>query len=224
MSVLDRIKLVGFPDSQYVKKETDKTMIHIHHTAGSSSPYDVVSYWENTPERVATHFVIAGPPPKGVTAWQDGQIIQVYSTKYWGYHLGLKAENLPAGSKSTEYLNSAAIGIELCNWGQLAKTVDGKFKTWSGSYVPADAVSELNYRGFKYYHTYSEKQLQSLKELLQFLGDKWKIPLTFKGMEMFDLSLRAFKGEPGIWTHTSYRKDKVDCPPQPALVEMLRSL
>jgi hypothetical protein len=36
--------------------------------------------------------------------------------------------------------------------------------------------------------------------------------------------MRAFKGEAGVYTHNSVRKDKIDIAPQPKIVEMLKNL
>jgi len=43
---------------------------------------------------------------------------------------------------------------------------------------------------------------------------------------MWDVSQRALSGEPGIWTHVSYRQKpgKTDCHPQPELIEMLKTI
>ncbi len=136
MGFLDQIKMVALPDAQFIKEETPKSMIVLHHTASSASPYGVIEYWATTPERVATHFVIAGAPPPNVTAWYDGQIYQTYSSKYWGWHLGLKEARLPVGSKDSTFLNSHSIGIEICNWGPLEKVGEGRYKSWSGAFVP----------------------------------------------------------------------------------------
>jgi hypothetical protein len=46
---------------------------------------------------------------------------------------------------------------------------------------------------------------------------------------MFDINDRALGGEPGVWTHTSYRPypdshQKWDCHPDPNLKAMLRTI
>jgi hypothetical protein len=225
-SVLERIKLVEFPEDQYFREETPKKQIYLHHTAGNANPFSVVEDWKRTPERVATSFVIAGKPTSGMTQWTDGQIIQCYSSKYWGYHLGLKAANLPPGSKSPMEIQKTSIGIEICNWGWLTKNSKGNFINYVGGIMKPEEVVDLGtpYRGYRYWHNYTDAQIASVKDLLLFLGDRYKIPLTFKGMEIFDIDNRAFLGEPGVYTHTSVRKDKWDIYPHPKMIEMLRGL
>lgn len=227
MSVLEKIKMVPFATSQYMDESSPKTQIFVHHTASSPNPFGVVDWWITTPEKVATSFVIGGKPDKS-GKWQDGEILQCFSSAKWAWHLGLKASHLKAGgskASTNTTLNREAIGIEICNWGGLTKTADG-FKTYVGSKVPDDEVIEYPtpYRGYKYYQKYTPAQIQNVKELLQFLCDKWNIPSAYKGDRMFNICAEALQGEPGIWTHTSVRPDKSDCHPQPELIAMLKSL
>ena len=70
---------VQFPDNQYIKEETAKTQIVLHHTASGPGIDGDVAWWRKTPERVATHYIID----------RRGQIFQLFDLKYWGYHLGL---------------------------------------------------------------------------------------------------------------------------------------
>ena len=226
MSVLEKIKFVPLPDTQYMKEATNKTQIFIHHTAGGSNPMAVVSYWERTPERVATSFVIGGKPTLANSGWEDGAIIQCFSSKYWGHHLGIKSANMPAGSKSSLDLQKHSIGIEVCNFGPLTKQADGTFTNYVRGKMKPEEVLDLGheFRGFQYWHSYTDAQLASLKELLAFLCDRWVIPKMYNGTDMWDLSTRAFAGEPGIWTHVSVRKDKTDMYPHPQLIAMLKDL
>jgi len=41
---------------------------------------------------------------------------------------------------------------------------------------------------------------------------------------MWEVSKKALKGESGIFTHNSIRKDKTDIFPQPEMIQMLKSL
>lgn len=225
-NVLERIKLVDFPEEQYMREETPKTQIYLHHTAGNSNPFGVVEDWARNPERIATAFIIGGKPPKGITQWYDGQIVQAFSSKYWAHHLGIKATAIPPRSKPPMDIARGSIGIEICNWGFLTRRPDGQFINYAGGIMKQDEVFDLgyNYRGYRFWHDYTDAQLQATRDLLIFLGDRWKIPLTFKGPEIFDICNRAFMGEPGVWTHTSVRRDKTDCYPHPKLIDMLKSL
>lgn len=227
MSVLEKIKLVPFSPQQFLDEAVDKYQIYIHHTASSPDPYGVLKWWESTPERVATAFVIGGAPGSS-TKWKDGDIIQAFGSNKWAWHLGLTQKHLTAGgpkAKTNTYLNKFSIGIEICSWGQVTKTDKG-FVNYAGGRVADWEVCELAkpYKGYKYYQKYTEAQLQNTFDLLKFLGDKWNIPVKYKGDRIFDICPEALQGEPGVWTHTSVRPDKFDCFPQPELITMLSAL
>jgi N-acetyl-anhydromuramyl-L-alanine amidase AmpD len=227
MNFLDRITLIQQPDNQYMKEETAKDTIYLHHTEGNANAVSVIDYWNSSPERVGTAFIIDG----------YGKIFQCFSSKYWSWHLGGESQLYPKGrhtldprQSSAQELNRKSIGIELCSWGPI-KSVTGTnykpaFMTRSGEYIDAAKVRQLEkpYRGYSCYQFYTPAQLVSLKDLLRYLSDKWKIPTTWKGMGMFDISANALVGEPGIWTHTSVRTDKYDCWPQPELIDVLTTL
>lgn len=218
------------PDDQFVNKVFDKHQIYVHHTASSRDPYGVVDWWRKTEEAVSTAFVIAGKEGKRKDgkAWNDGDIVQCFSSKKGGWHLGLKQSHLNAGkpgNKTSTWLNMHTIGIEICNWGQLTKTSNG-FKTYAGTIVKDEDVVEYSdkFRGYQFYERYTDAQLENTRQLLRYLCDVYEIDPKFKGMEIFDIDKRALRGENGIWTHVSVRPDKFDCHPQPELVQMLQSL
>lgn len=223
MSINNKIVWSPLNAGQYIREAVAKKSIYIHHTAGSASPQGVLRWWNETKTRVGTAFVIGGKPTRASHTWEDGELVQAFSSKYWAYHLGLKKANMPPGSASSRDLNSQAIGIELCNWGYLTKR-DGKFYTYVNSVVPEDEVITLDwkYRGHYHWHRYTDAQITILEELIVAMADKYEIPTCYKGDQMFELDMRAFENEPGIWTHTSVRADKTDCSPQPHLIEMLK--
>jgi N-acetyl-anhydromuramyl-L-alanine amidase AmpD len=209
----------NLPESNYFKVACDKKIICVHHTAGNSNPLAVVDDWKNRTDHVATAFIIGGKPKAGDKTFVDGDIVQAFSSKYYAYHLGLKTNmNVPIAKSS--------IGIELCNFGWLTKKADGKYYTYVNSVVPAEEVIELDkeYRGYKYWHKYTDGQLLSLRDLLIYLCDKYNIPKKYQGDEIFDLNQRALNGESGIWSHTSFRSDKFDISPQPSIKRILSTL
>lgn len=228
MSVLDEITMFPLQPSQYINEESVKTQIYLHHTASSSNPFSAIRWWQTTPERIGTSFVIGGPPPPKTTeSWVDGQILQAFGSKKWAWHLGIDFKGVVKTSqfKSNKELNKNSIGIEICNWGQLKKTPDG-FKTYTGKILPDSLVVEYPtpFRDYLYYEKYTNAQLEQTRKLLAFLCERWGIPKTFMGMQIFDLDTRAFTGTPGIFTHVSVRKDKNDCHPQKELVDMLKAI
>jgi len=209
---------VDFPKTQYLQEEHPKKQIYLHHTAGRSNGVNTFKYWASNPERVATCVCISGPGSV------DGQIVQGYSSKYWGYHLGIKQSVFAAHGVPYTSLDKISIGIEICNWGQLSYT-DGKFYNYVGGEVPESDVIKLDkpYKNHLYFHNYSDAQIESTRELLVLWNQKYGIPLTYHE-DIWQVTPRALKGEAGVFTHNSVRKDKVDIYPHPKMIAMLKSL
>lgn len=226
MNILNKsedIKLFDFPKTQYIQEEKPKVQIYLHHTAGNSDPFGVFTYWSTNIERVATCVTIGGKPKKK-DDFVDGQIVQGFPSKEWAYHLGLKESTFHKFNLPYKSLDRNAIGIEICNWGQLTRK-NSRFYSWSNNIVPDEEIIELEkpFRGFKYFHNYTDAQIVSVEKLLRYWGEKYNIPLKYHE-DIFDVNARALNGESGVFTHCSVRYDKVDIYPHPKLIEMLKSL
>lgn len=214
------IKQVAFPESQYIKEEHPKKQIYLHHTAGNASGENVFQGWAGNKERIATCVSISGKGSNTV----DGQIIQGFSSKYWAYHLGLKESTFQSVGVPYQSLDKISIGIEICNWGQLTEK-NGKFYNYVNKVVPADEVIKLDkpYKKHQFFHNYTDAQIASVKDLLLLWNNKYGIPLDYNE-DIWDITPRALKGEKGVFTHNSVRRDKVDIYPHPKMIEMLKSL
>ncbi len=211
------------PANCYFQEEIPKTQIFIHHTAGGSNAANVINGWKTRTDRVSTAFVIAGKPASATSGYNDGDIYQAFPSKHWGYHLGLKKAVFTEQGVPYKPLDKTSVAIEICNWGAVTPK-NGKYETYiPNAFVPEADVLPLDYKGKTHYHLYTDAQLAALKDLLVYLCEKYNIPKTYNA-GMFDISKDALTGTPGIWTHTSVRKDKVDCSPQPKLLEVLKSL
>lgn len=209
---------VDFPDNQYYKKQQTKTQIVLHHTVSGQGVNGDIAWWRSTADRIATAIIID---------WK-GDIYQCFSSKYWGHHLGIKASNNVA-------LNKASIGIEIDAWGGLVRKAklwypakwDGKLKKYvaNTSIAPIEKVQQYSngFRGFYGFEKYTKEQIEAVRQLLVYWNDTYGIPLGYNE-DMWNVSPRALSGEPGVWSHVSYRNDKSDCHPQPNLVKMLKSL
>jgi hypothetical protein len=273
------------PSDEYFPNKTEKDTIILHHTAGSHRPDWVINAWDKDrskggkPSRVGTHYVIGGLSTRDNNSDWDGKILEAVPLDGWIHHIGSKNSN-------NVELNKKSIGIEICNYGPLTKSKDGTFYTYVNSIVPEDQVIDLgkNFRGFRYYHSYTDKQLSSLRDLIYDLSSKFGIDVCKGINELFEVydervldmnvfnqqiflnskgylgmngkplvedgisgrhtnyalrtykdakrgNVKAFEYQPlaneggrGIWSHTSYRKDKFDVYPHPKLIEMLQSL
>lgn len=229
---LSEIIQVNFSETQYYREETPKSQICLHHTVSSGSADGVISWWNQDPQKIATQFIIDG----------TGKIFQLYSSKYWAHHLGIKSTFLQKmgftdhGTRNV-LLNKSSIAMEICNWGGLVKADDGtfhpaKWDTTLKKYVPYMKVTiadenvqiyDKPFRDFLYFEKYTPEQIISVGRLVVYLCDKWGIPKTYNS-SLWDVSKNALGGVPGIWSHVSYRQDKSDLMPQPEMIDMLKSL
>ena len=223
---LTKIKMYPFPEDRYFKEEQKKTQVVLHHTVSGPSVDGDINTWLGEKYRVATALIID----------RDGTPYQLFSSKYWAYHLGAGDHNQDRRS----------IGVEIDNWGgltigtgnpkifrhdsqrmipwHLKVTDQSKYYTYYGNAVnvPVQYYPE-GFRGYKYFEKYTDAQIQTVGELLLFWKKMYGIPLTFHG-DMWELNQKAMSGEPGIWTHDSFRQDKSDTHPQPELIEMLQAI
>lgn len=219
-----KLTQTSFPENQYIKEKQNKVQIYLHHTAGNADPFAVFTGWASNAERIATCVSIGGKPTSTTSKWEDGEVVQGFSSQFWAYHLGLKESTFQKYNLPYKSLDKISIGIEICNWGQLTLK-SGKFFNYVNRIVPDNEVGELaqTHRGYKYYHAYTDAQISATKDLLLLWKEKYGIPLTYNP-DIWDITQRALKGESGVFTHNSVRLDKVDVSPQPKLIEMLKAL
>ncbi|MCD6067906.1 MAG: putative peptidoglycan binding protein [Bacteroidetes bacterium] len=228
------IKNIPLKKGEYYEAEIAKDTIVIHHTAGGHRPDWTIAGWNGDRTandeqlRVATAYIIGGISTYDNDVSWDGVICNCFPDQYWAHHLGLTTSNNAA-------LNKKSIAIEICNYGPLKLSFDGKYYNYVNKPVPEEMVVKLEtpFKGYQYYHRYTDKQLSALKDLLLDLGTRYNIDLKSglpallnegKGAEAFLQHPDAIEGKPGLWTHTNVRKDKSDCSPQDNLIAMLKGL
>lgn len=214
------------PEDQYIKNPTKKEYLFIHHTAGWNNPYRVVDMWGSDKRgRIGTQYVIGGINPKTGDDSYDGVVLRCFEDEYYAWHLG----------SVDRYMHKHSIGIELCNFGYATKR--GKnFYSYTGTKLDESQIIDLGYkfRGHRYWQSYSDKQLKSLRNLIVYLTELNGIS-TYLGLqeklnymspkEAFEYSEEARHGEvKGILSHASVRKDKYDVSPQENLIDMLLGL
>lgn len=213
------------PKDEYSASKTIKEYVFLHHTAGNHNPYQTIDIW-NSDKRgtIATEFVIGGVALNGNDEF-DGEIVQAFPEGFWAYHLG----------GVNRHMHHHSVGIELCNFGQLREKRD-KFYTVYGQVVPEKYVIDLGFkfRGHRYFHNYTDNQIESCKNLLLYLKNRDKFDVN-KGLKQylndfdvdiaFDYFTNAVEGKVrGILSHTNVRRDKMDIYPHPKLIEMIKSL
>ena len=220
----------NYPVLKYYRELFDKKQIALHHTVSGNGVAGDIAWWIRSLFRIGTAFIID----------REGVIHQLFNSKYYAYHLGVKTSTLNQKGiigMTSKNLNAQSIGIEIDSWGGLIKEKDlyypAKWDSKRNLYVPNYKCNPLfssqvvkyqdGFRGFFYYEKYTEKQIESLFHLLRYLTTTHSIP-RFYNADMWDVSGKALAGQKGIWSHVSYRKDKADCHPQHELIKMLKKL
>jgi hypothetical protein len=209
------------PEGTYFKGPVPKDWIFLHHTAGWENPYQVADMWaRDNRGNVATEFILGGPSVKNGSTKYDGELIQCFPEGGYGWHTGT--------GNSVMHRNSVA--IEVCNMGQI---VNGK------TYVntPADPSQIVKlakpFRGFQFWHRYSDEQIRVLKNWIIYCANKYSIDprvglveyIKAKGADGFDVcDVAKVQATPGLYTHTNVLRSKVDMFPQQELIDMLLSL
>jgi hypothetical protein len=236
------IKKYFLPKGEFLPGPTNKKSIFLHHTAGYNNPYAIVDMWAKDPQGpIGTQYVIGGPHPATGDERYDGEIVQCFDDKNYAWHLGIGNTDV----------HRSSIGIELCNFGwvtpggyqdlRMRKWVaknPNSFYTYTGLEIQKEQVVDLGFefRGYKYFHGYSEQQIQSLQFLIKFVGEKLGINIysgIYKRLKNGDHPLKAF----GYWSDAKYGRvegmfchsnvvefGKWDLAPQPKLIEMILSL
>ena len=235
------IENAHMPRSEYRTSDEPKEWVFIHHTAGWNSPFKTIRNWSRDSRgQVATEFVLGGQKITNGDAEFDGVIAQAFPEGGYGWHLGI----------GNNIMHRASVGIEVNNFGFLTeggyykringiktwiKKTPGKFYTYVGTEAAEDQIVQLKeeFRGHKFWHRYSDKQIIELKKLLQYIGERDNIDIRQglpklikeKGAEAFDIcSVSMCQDTKGLWSHTNCRTTKVDMFPQQELIDMLLSL
>jgi N-acetylmuramoyl-L-alanine amidase len=179
-------------ESFYYPQVAPKQRIALHFTAGYlKGDMHQLSLPDN---HVSTPFVIA----------RDGTIYQLFSSKYWSYHLGKGA----AGGN--EPMSRGSVAIELSNVGPLKLRNSTLFDPYGSEYCKecdSSAYVKLPspYRGYTYFATFTAQQYSSLKVLLQYLSTTYSIPLKLlPEKQRYDV-YPAVASWRGITSHVNYQ-------------------
>ena len=188
----------------------DKQRIVLHFTAGVLTG-DLKALTGQLKGRLKT---ISVPFVMG----RDGSIYRPFSSAAWAWHLGgfVKGKNNKAIRVAEQ---KATIGIEISNIGPLKKKGDILKTIYKSDYCTLDQTDrytalENPYRGYKYWATYTDEQINSLIILLRYLTASYDIPREFIPEESrYETDVANTLQFKGIVSHVNYRKDKSDLGP-----------
>jgi N-acetylmuramoyl-L-alanine amidase len=188
--------------SHYYEEETVKKKIALHFTMGYLKG-DIATL---TKGHVSVPFVIG----------RNGNIYNLFASKYWSYHLG------PSAIGGNTAMSKESIGIEISNIGPLKKIGNNLVTTYSDSDVYC-SLSETQYytklankyRGYEYFAKFTDAQYKSTIKLIKFLCAKYDLPKTFvaEDKRYNVLTEQEFTNFKGIVSHVNCRTDKVDIGP-----------
>lgn len=251
LSAEPKYKFIYFPETNYIRKATQKVQVVLHHTASGDNIASDIQWWERNSNHVATPFIVG----------RRGEIFQLFSTDYWAYHLGITSELLVqynAGSVTNQMLNENSIGIEIDSWGGLVASggywypaISPTVANTKATPIPIKDVIEYKgpqypkgFHGYYAFERYTPEQINAVKTIITALSNKWteiKKNLGYvndiyssDNVNMwgtYDIATNkwsavhdAYIQKPGVWTHVSYIPSNSDCHPQPELIDMLKSL
>ncbi len=134
--------------------------IIIHYTAGSSANASI--NWLCDKKAKASAHVVIG---------RDGDITQLVSFDKISWHAGASSWD------DKQALNPYSIGIELDNAGPLHRQGDGWFSWFGREYDPSEVLisTHKNRSEESGWHTYTEAQIESCRDLCSVLVDKYPI-------------------------------------------------
>ena len=167
------------PSQDYIKTATAKDMIVVHYTAGGSLAGAEATLAIR--DYVNVHYCID----------LDGKVYQYFDEKYWAYHTGTNQADA-----------KRSIGIEIVNWGHLSRKGNTLY-TWTGKKLDwSDVVRCTKFRGFEYWQKLTDKQVESLRELIA--------------------EIKSRHGIRRVTTHAKIKTTKLDYPPDyPQLIGII---
>jgi hypothetical protein len=216
-------KIVWVPN--FYPGPVEKHWMILHHTAGWDNPYQVADIWSKDDKTVGTEWVVGGQHVNNIQTKYDGKILKVMPSGSYAWHLTIGNNNL----------HRESVGIEICSFGGLTEK-NGKYYNYVGTEVHPGQVCDVgyNYRGSRYFHKLSDKQIESVKSILEYEQATNKIDMRkglpelikTKGVEyafnMCDTNYMI--KNPGLYTHGNAYAQKNDIFPQKELIDMLLSL
>lgn len=207
-------------DDNYYTEKTEKRFIFLHSTNAGFRPDYSINMWncdKMSKLRHANHFVIGrNSVSTNNTSW-DGKTLITFDDSYWAYN------NIDDNID----LNKSSISIDICNYGTLIKGTDNNFYNSTNKIIPPDNVIELKtpYKGITYFEKYTDKQIESLYNLINYLINKHNIHINrhIYNQKWFEYNPIMISGS-GIRTNGQVDMNTVDIFPQKNLIDMLNTL
>jgi N-acetylmuramoyl-L-alanine amidase len=136
--------------------------IIIHYTAGPSMQ-SAVNTFKDKNKKSSAHLVVG----------LDGKVTQMVAFDTIAWHAGKSSYQGRSG------FNKYSIGIEIVNPGYLQKVGD-KYQAWYGTLYNEDKVVKATHKNestARYWHIYSEEQIETVFNICRLLKDKYNIEM-----------------------------------------------
>ena len=188
--------------SYYYPTKTTKKSICLHFTVGYIK--SDVSSLTKPENHVSVSYVVD----------RSGRIYELFPDSDWSYHLGSDA----IGGNGV--MSKQSIGIEISNFGPLTQSGDNLLNAYKQIYCKTSETEyydKLSYRGYNYFASMTNEQIEAVAALIKYLGKKHNIPMNFKNDDEPFASAENAVSFSGIFYHTNVRKDKFDWPFGPSL-------
>jgi N-acetylmuramoyl-L-alanine amidase len=133
----------------------------LHYTASNNINSDIRTLYESTKE-ASVQFLID----------TDGKVYQLMPANRIAWHAGKSRLGNRTG------MNKYSIGIEIVNPGYLVQKSDGSLATWYNEPVKPENAIKLQHKNEnfeRFWHIYTHKQIDSVKELCQALYEAYNI-------------------------------------------------
>lgn len=200
----------------------DKIILTNTETSGSITEAQGKIAWlrNKTQMRYNYTFLIGGKGNENMN-W-DGIIARSFDDRYWAQHTKVSNRQIENN------INATSISIALCNYGPLAIDSYSNIVNLHGQIVEDDEVFDLGrtWNGFRYFHKYTNRQLDSMVDLLKYLMEKYKINRMRKGYSQhwwFEYNQHANISKSGIWNMANFSPG-LGLTPQPELISAMNSL
>lgn len=162
--VLEGAGVISMDSPNHSGELTPDTII-IHFTAGGSGESSA-KYLCSSQAQASAHLVVG----------RDGSVYQLVPFNKVAWHAGSSSYIFPDGERRAGF-NNSSIGIEIDNAGNLEKCGD-QYKSWFGRLYTAGEVFEGIHRNEtspRYWHTYTEKQIEAVQEICSLLINEYGI-------------------------------------------------
>jgi N-acetyl-anhydromuramyl-L-alanine amidase AmpD len=202
---------------QYIAKSTEKTQIYLCHSVSGDNAEDYVASLPQAP-----HYVID----------RKGNLFSAVPQENYSRFLGVTLKDV-----SDFRPDEISITIVLLSYGVLLRNGEkfykiGTFDKDKNKYTP-DLSTPVEhpyeycpcapFRNFIYYEMYTDKQLATLRKLLQELIARLGIDYHFDP-SAGAISQRAIVGQAGIYLRSQLAQRFTDCHPQRELLNILKSI